>query len=1053
MAKNKHGNITPLTAPLMIQLHPTNRCNLNCRFCWRHNFPPDSPELSDERWLEIADEICSLGVPQVTLNGSGEPLMRAELILQMMERFSRAGIDGSLITNGTLITEDVARRIVELQWRSVQVSIHAPIAQLNDFLMRKKGAFNLALQGIEHINTYKRLRKRPFPELTMRMVATRFNLSFLPEFIRFAKSQNAEWVAVRMVTDGAGSEGKCSLSERERRQFEEIARDAKELAEKVGVLLDFEFEIDLSPPAKAGNHNSLKMVDTRKPEREAQGKNKREPLCPSPFCELAIFSNGTAGPCALFHFSDVQFKNKKERVGWLEDITHQPLIQVWQQGFANLRMSMVSKDNICASCMRCSMDKNHPAIACFNRFDTIFNNFMEHKKYRQGIQLYLELLKKYPNNPKLYNYLAELHMGLKQYDASLKALERFESLGGDLEGTHFRLGKCYLEMGEYKKALRRFKKHLTQGASRGDQFCTWYSMAVCHEELGQFETMKHCLDKAKDILKPTYREGDVEETQSEQFFQEAFRYLRELRQYNEGIQFGLEQLKTNPNSAILHHYVGEFHMELEEYGKAIEHLSKAVQLDTTREWTRFSLGKSLYLTGRYKEAEKALKDNLKLTSEKLSHYHSWLFLAMTADSRRRKKDCSRALDELKNFREHVGQEISIEQEFLTRLEHEKRLPAWLNKAREGNNKDGGRELDLQREEIINREGIVGVVEKPRELCEIARHYSETGRLDKAEETVKKALEMAEAVKGECPWKFTNNLCYAAGLFVLCGNHDEARGILGRAIKSLADIDAHYLKRKKEIFSYLKMFSENKHVLNNLDFNPRNKKLTEAHAQEPPDDVQLHTFFTDKRVKELESAVENNLSNKEISNVVSGIDEEWKQAIALVIISRFFLGKSNVKRASGTLNLALKKGKTVPCYWDRDRVLENISEIMLEAYSICRKERLLEKAKGITTLMKDHWKRARALCRIARTLIEEKRFEQAAQELNHIHSHLLDRIDYRDRTAMSMLLIAEVFDNLDEVKRAKELRRDTFSILNSFEPNKRNESLEEFEEFISSRPRE
>ena len=101
-----------------------------------------------------------------------------------------------------------------------------------------------------------------------------------------------------------------------------------------------------------------------------------------------------------------------------------------------------------------------------------------------------------------------------------------------------------------------------------------------------------------------------------------------------------------------------------------------------------------------------------------------------------------------------------------------------------------------------------------------------------------------------------------------------------------------------------------------------------------------------------------------------------------------------------LDFGVEKAETVSCYWDRDRVLELLSEVTLEAYSIDqeeplnRKEPLLERAKSITTLMRDPWKKARAICRIAGTHIGEKRFEQAAKEMNYIHSSLLDRIDYR-----------------------------------------------------------
>ena len=74
-----------LTLLTSVQIYPTNNCNANCVFCWRHDLGQDFDGLPDERWLELADEICALDVARVTICGGGEPLLRKQLVLQMME--------------------------------------------------------------------------------------------------------------------------------------------------------------------------------------------------------------------------------------------------------------------------------------------------------------------------------------------------------------------------------------------------------------------------------------------------------------------------------------------------------------------------------------------------------------------------------------------------------------------------------------------------------------------------------------------------------------------------------------------------------------------------------------------------------------------------------------------------------------------------------------------------------------------------------------------------------------------------------------------------------
>lgn len=322
--------------------------------------------------------------------------------------------------------------------------------------------------------------------------------------------------------------------------------------------------------------------------------------------------------------------------------------------------------------------------------------FKKEKRIDEGIQFMEEQLTFFPDNPVLLRNIGECHMELAQYDEAIRYLERARGIRKRTDWLHFSLGKCYFKQGTYEKAMEMFKKNLKHCHSEESHFHTWYFMAMCHRKMRQYDQMKECLNRAREFTE-LFDKGEVFEEKQLRgfaenwpapFFHEEFKHFRELKEYEEGIQFGLEQLKEYPDSAVLHHYIGELYMELEEYGKAIEHLSKAVQLKPEMEWTHFSLGKTLFLSKRYEEAEKALKDNLRLTSERLSHFHSLLFLAMAAEARNDARGCREALNGLKGFTEFVGKEIPVEIEFLTKLKEENRLPVWL-KWRKGRGEESG----------------------------------------------------------------------------------------------------------------------------------------------------------------------------------------------------------------------------------------------------------------------------------------------------------------------------------------------------------------------------
>ena len=494
------------SAPLSIQLHPSNRCNANCRFCWLHDRDQTVSELPDKRWLELVEEIRALDIGEVTISGGGEPLMRAELVLELMERLSNIGIEGNLITNGMLITEEFARRAVEMHWNSIQVSIHGHDSSINDSIMDKKGAFDLALRGIRLLNDCKSRAGSNLPKLTLRFVVTRSNFLDLPDFIGLAESLGASVVSIRMVNDHQTVVwGEQILTTEENRGFLTATREARLLARDAGIAINFEFDL----PGKEEDRRGL-------------ARKEREYYCHLPFSELVVFANGRVSSCCNFFSS--QFTG--EQVGWVEDLNQRPLREIWEKGFGSLRGSMLPGQQRCETCERCSPDMHH-------------------------------------------------------------------------------------------------KREL------------W----------------------------------------PESFFHRRFQHLRQGDRLKEGVDLAEEQLRDHPENAVLHHYIGEFHMELEEYDKAISYLSRAVELDPKMEWTHFSLGKCFYLTGRYEKAEKAFKDNLRLTTERLSHFHSWFFLAMAANTRNDKKGCRKALKGLKGLSEFIGNEIPLEKEFLAKLKKEKRLPA------------------------------------------------------------------------------------------------------------------------------------------------------------------------------------------------------------------------------------------------------------------------------------------------------------------------------------------------------------------------------------------
>lgn len=124
----------------------SQRCNLHCGHCYADSQDHDyEGELNTEEGLRLIGQLADFGVPTVLFSG-GEPLMRADLF-ELASAASSAGMRTVLSTNGTLIDDAMAARIVEAGFSYVGISFDG-IAELHDKMRGKKGAFDDALSGI-----------------------------------------------------------------------------------------------------------------------------------------------------------------------------------------------------------------------------------------------------------------------------------------------------------------------------------------------------------------------------------------------------------------------------------------------------------------------------------------------------------------------------------------------------------------------------------------------------------------------------------------------------------------------------------------------------------------------------------------------------------------------------------------------------------------------------------------------------------------------------------------------------------------------------------------
>lgn len=127
----------------------TTRCNLNCLFCysvWKNEKPYPRDELPTEQITPmLMKALRESGGSHVTFTG-GEPLLRPDLE-EIIAHLAQNGITSTLITNGTLLTEDRARALVKAGVGLIEMQLLAADRRVHNELARED-AFDRAVLGM-----------------------------------------------------------------------------------------------------------------------------------------------------------------------------------------------------------------------------------------------------------------------------------------------------------------------------------------------------------------------------------------------------------------------------------------------------------------------------------------------------------------------------------------------------------------------------------------------------------------------------------------------------------------------------------------------------------------------------------------------------------------------------------------------------------------------------------------------------------------------------------------------------------------------------------------
>jgi len=178
---SNHGN---QNKPRLVFWELTKGCNLRCIHCRASATELSSPnDLSTQAARDIIDQIAVVSSPILVLSG-GEPLFRKD-IFELARYGTDKGLRVALATNGTLVTKQVAQKIVDSGVQRVAISLDGSDAATHDTFRGIPGAFDAAITGFRNL-------KDLGMSVQINTTIARHNAHQLPQVLELARSIGAD---------------------------------------------------------------------------------------------------------------------------------------------------------------------------------------------------------------------------------------------------------------------------------------------------------------------------------------------------------------------------------------------------------------------------------------------------------------------------------------------------------------------------------------------------------------------------------------------------------------------------------------------------------------------------------------------------------------------------------------------------------------------------------------------------------------------------------------------------------------------------------------------
>lgn len=146
-------------SPVSVMIELLTSCNLRCEHCYIPDYYDNG--FSIEQIFKLLDQLREMGIQNVSFTG-GEIFVRKD-IFEIIEYARKHYMRVFLLSNGTLLTESIAKRLKELHISEFSTTLFSMDHSIHDSITRKKGSWEALMNGLSMLKKYDIITKIKTP--------------------------------------------------------------------------------------------------------------------------------------------------------------------------------------------------------------------------------------------------------------------------------------------------------------------------------------------------------------------------------------------------------------------------------------------------------------------------------------------------------------------------------------------------------------------------------------------------------------------------------------------------------------------------------------------------------------------------------------------------------------------------------------------------------------------------------------------------------------------------------------------------------------------------